>query len=396
MSASNYIPSGVRYVQRTWTSNMVKPDHEKAPLENLASALLLPSQKGHWDRKTSVQALRSYSSEIDNLIVHYVDRSKSMDFIIYYHDRSMLKNVNKCVLFFNPNGAVVADYFTGPKWTRKAKHLNGGGLSDFVLMPAFLSQLENCPVIIPDYRGAGLGKRNIRIPGIFFDSKVPFQADAASMCEDATVMIKHAASMFGSISVWGSSIGGGASTIGLTNYLTNRPDETFRFQLTNHNSFKSTASVVSNHMIVTSLIGGLGVNMKAGKAMDMLVEKGVKITIIAHLNDKTIKPGSQMVEYIQEKHGDKLPDNVTLLTSESDHHMKISASIVTQLYKREFEAIVKDPRKLKILEAQFKQTEGEHEGKLGWYTPAGKFFLLQECSPYNIDKYTSRYIKCQR
>jgi hypothetical protein len=340
---------------------MVNPTTEKGTLENIASNLLLPSQKFAYDRKSSKQVLRQYTSEINNVIVHYVDKSKSLDFIIYYHDKSMMKNVNKCVLFFNPNGAVVADYFSGHEWTRTTKSLIGAGFRNFMFMPAFLSQLENCPVIIPDYRGAGLGKRPITVSGIFTDYQIDFQADAWSMQEDAFKMIHTAASMFGSVSIWGSSIGGGASTVGLADFLSSYPDEAFRFQLTNHNSFKSTASVVTNVALGSYFISGLDANLKADKAMDTIIEMNVPVTVIAHLEDPIIPPSSRMVDHIEEKYGDALPSHVTVMTAECDDHMMIAPSIVNRLYERAFENIRIDPFKMELLAKRYKEGTSEFD-----------------------------------
>lgn len=393
MSAASSVPH-VHYTQESWRSTPLKRPEQKGPLSSLASKILIPAQEFCLNRKSSVSVLKNYESEITNKLVHYVDKNNALDFVVYYHDVSQIKNISKCVLYFNPNGVSVAGFFAGCKQTNSAKMLDQDLLNNFMYMPAYLSKLENCGVVLFDLRGCGLNRRPFAHCGIFSDTVSYFQPDANTIREDGITMLNKVTTMFGSVKIWGTSMGGGVGTVALSHYLEAHPLEAHRFTLTNHNSFNTTAKCVTQNGLLKMMISGLDVNVKAGKAMNVVVRHGVPVTVITHLNDSMIRDGSRMLNHFQKRYPSGiLPPNVTLLQAETDNHMGIDYSISRELFRRAFTELAKNFITRENQHNLVFAGVGDDPSDIGIYDQKGKFWNVRNYSPYSVEFFLSMLLQ---
>lgn len=233
---------------------------------------------------------------------------------IIYYPPGCKGNEQRCVLYHNPNGITVAGYFDNGRlsWT-----------------PVDIVNLENCPIILYDYRGTGLSKEQTST----MSSSVGFCPTYESVVVDGCEVLKMALKKFSFVTIWGSSLGGGVATASLERHLVKNlenPEDAKRVSLTNHDSFTVTSRVIlPNCHITANVVGALvGGNLNAETPMRSLVRRGIKIRVLCHLDDPVIPQGARMAEFIE-----TLPnkDNVSLIYSDRRGHADLSYDMKMKL-----------------------------------------------------------------
>ncbi len=363
-----------------WDSGLGPATTTKSALEIVASKRLLPSQVKCPNRLQSSLQFQHLFRRGEGRVTYVKDRSNALDFVIYYHDPAHRNSQQKCVLYFNPNAYTAVESISS-----SLDSLDDEAMI-FSNIATYLAKLENCPVIFFDYRGSGLNNRNADPSEGSSSTAVDFYADAHSLINDGIVMIRQAASMFGSVSIWGTSIGGGISTVSLQHYLKKSPEDTPRFQLTNHNSFSSTAACVGSSIFYRLVVSSFDAQIDAKGAMRELIQSEIPITIITHLADHVIGTKAQMLRYIRKIYKEAIPPNVTIYTSPSDEHGDIDVAITQALCKRAFAIIEMDPSNIEKLNALLFTGVVEGKNEIGYYTADGEFVNIKTVPPYIIQK----------
>lgn len=220
---------------------------------------------------------------------------------------------SRCVVYNNPNGVTVAQFFeTGSfSWT-----------------PRDIYDLNLCPVLLYDYRGVGLNSDAEES----CSSSSRFHATYESVVEDGEALLNFALENYTHVAVWGSSLGGGVATASLERVLSRNPSDKDRVSLFNHDSFSKTGHVVmpTAHRTADILTSLLGANLDAETPMKSLLERGVAVTVLAHLNDPVIPDGARMIQFIS-KNGIFL--NYRQITSDSYGHANLSQDMIVELKK---------------------------------------------------------------
>lgn len=228
-------------------------------------------------------------------------------------------DMSKAVLYNNPNGMVVARFFTG-----RELHL---------YTPPYQFMLRyNCPVIMYDYRGTGLSSGLEEDCGSSIIARRP---DAGTVVEDGIVALRTAASRYQKVLTIGSSLGGGVATAALESYISGTPVESQslakdRFSLINHDSFRTTGSVVAPWPIdkVASLFGA---QIDAETAMRSLVERQVKILVLCHDQDPVIPERAR----IALMDGLAEAPTVSIVRSDDYGHANLDATMLEAMQKVE-------------------------------------------------------------
>lgn len=216
---------------------------------------------------------------------------------------------SRCVVYHNPNGATVAQFFEN----NRLSHVAGAILD-----------LRRCPIILYDYQGTGLNENPEEI------SSLKFRPTYESIVEDGLCVLNYALKTFTNVDVWGSSLGGGVATASLERYLAKNPSEAGRVSITNHDSFTTTSRVVlpGSPQVADCLGWMLGGNLDAQTPMESLVKRGVKVTVLCHEKDPVIPPGARMAEFVSQFADE---GNLSVINSPKWGHAHLSYDMLADL-----------------------------------------------------------------
>ncbi len=233
-----------------------------------------------------------------------IDRACTQTFLDYSTERVLIENgpvtlnavihypagwnttdKSRCILFHNPNGMVISQYFKGI-----------GSMFDYCV-PEQLLQLRQCPVILYDYRGTGING----------DKRTAPHATCETVSQDGLAATKYALEHFDSVEVVGSSLGGGVAAEGLSRYCASQGDDfnPNRVKLISHDSFTTTPRVIMpNWPRLADTIGWLvGGYLGAESAMRKLIDRGVAVKVLNHIVDPVIPVGARMSEFANTQSG---------------------------------------------------------------------------------------------
>jgi len=281
----------------------------------LTGLMMVPSQFLGPDLEGSQQIIDDacQNSQQYGLTVKTIDikeKSGVLKAVICYPQGWDLSNRSRCTLFHNPNGIVTAEFF------------EEGRLS---LTAGDVLNLKKCPIILYDYRGTGLNQSATCF------SSLKFRATYETVVEDGLSALNYALEQFEQVDIWGSSLGGGVAAVSLERYLNRNPGDVQRVTITSHDSFTKTARVIlPNHQRVADCLGWLvGGNLDAQTAMTHLVERNIKVMVLAHLQDPVIPSGARMYEYVSHQFSKK--GNVSLICSPHLGHANLSFDQINEL-----------------------------------------------------------------
>jgi len=275
-------------------------------LAQIAGLIMVPSQFLGDDISTSNEIVDN-AIERSKLYGYIIERftcpeGNEIEGIICYPKNWDRSNKSMCIFYSNPNGITIPGYFNDDKLS---------------YTPADLLELYQCPIILYDYRGTGLSQKATSL------SSLKFRPTYDSIVKDGLSVMKYAFYRFENIDVWGSSLGGGVSTIALNSYLKANPKDSNRVKLFNHDSFSTTPRVVfPNTPKIANFVGLiLGGMLDAQTSMKSLIEQGIDITVLYHDQDPVIPKGARMSEFV-----DSLPAhaNVSTIYSPEYGHANLS------------------------------------------------------------------------
>ncbi len=286
----------------------------RAGLAYLAGKVLVPSQFLGPDLATSKQVIEAVCKNSNRNHPKFErfeisdDEGPLRGLICYPHNWNPTDR-SRCVIYHNPNGITLPEYFENGRldWT-----------------PHDILKIHNCPVILYDYLGTGLSQNPApsSLPRIY--------PTYSTVVKDGEIAINYALKQFQQVDVWGSSLGGGVATIALESHLKRHPQDSQRVSITNHDSFSTTPRVVMpNWPRFADLLGAIvGAKIDATKAMQSLIDRGIKVTILCHTADPIIPKGARMADFVA-----ALPpaNNVMLIYSKEMEHAGLSADMLQRL-----------------------------------------------------------------
>lgn len=280
---------------------------------HLAGLVMVPSQflgpKAAMANQVIAEAARSDNFTIERFTLPVKDTDTSVEGIIYYPRGWDRTDRSRCVLYHNPNGITASGYFDDGRliWT-----------------PAEILKLAQCPILMYDYRGTGLSSENTCM------SSLAFKPTYETVAVDGQTALGYALNRFRTVSVVGSSLGGGVATVSLERHLKANPGDAERVCLTNHDSFSTTPKVVMPEWPRTADWAGwaLGGLLDAETPMKSLVERGIPIKVLCHDQDPVIPRGARMAEFVE-----TLPRqwNVFVIHSPERGHANLSSDMVRRL-----------------------------------------------------------------
>jgi hypothetical protein len=185
-----------------------------------------------------------------------------LNYYIYYPPNYRVNDNSRCIVYNNPNMVICDNYVYGGK---------------LQYVPKLISELMKCPIIIYDYRGTGLNWHKY------------FYPTANSIIDDSFQIIKMALKNFQHVTVFGTSLGGGASTVALDQYLQIHPYKARSVQLINHDSFNMTSRVVGLPNLLAWMVGG---QIDVKRSIKNIVEIGVRTIIIGRDDDPVLGHGA--------------------------------------------------------------------------------------------------------
>jgi len=280
----------------------------------LVGLLLVPSQflspKAAEANQFITKAAKNQDCKIQRFSLPVKGGDTSVKGIIYYPKNWDPTDRSRCVVYHNPNGVTVSEYF------------GVGGHLEW--NPAELLKLAKCPIILYDYRGTGLSSENKCLS--FFG----FRPTYATIAEDGETVLARAMENFQSVSMVGSSLGGGVATVALERHLKSHPLDSKKVRLINHDSFSTTPKVIiPNWPRIANFLGwALGGLLDAETPMRSLVGRGIPITLLCHNKDPVIPSGARMAEFVE-----TLPNkqNVSVIYSPNYGHADLSHDMVRKL-----------------------------------------------------------------
>ena len=232
----------------------------------------------------------------------------SLEGIIYYPKNWNPQDKSRCLIYHNPNGTTVGEYFV---WN-----------DDLSWTPKKFRELAKCPIILYDYRGTGLSSENHN-----------FQPTCESIIADGEKALQYALNQFQSVDVVGSSLGAGVATASLDRHLKKAPEDCQRVRLFNHDSFSTTPRVLMPNWPTIADWGGwaVGALLEAKTPMKNLIQKEIPITVLCHLDDPVIPKGARMAEYVA---GLPPAQNVSILYSPDHGHANLSSDMIQSLTEK--------------------------------------------------------------
>jgi hypothetical protein len=219
-----------------------------------------------------------------------------------------------CILFHNPNGHVISQFFSDNKLATTPEDQDDGLITD---TPGNLQKGKKYPIILYDYRGTGINKPE----GIW--RYLP-TATAETAIQDGITALHYALTNFsGNITILGSSMGGGIATISLANYLDATNDSKnieSRVNLISHDSYTTTSCVmIPQYPSFANNVGSLlKSHIDAEESMQCLSHRNVKIIVLAHEKDDIIPKEARMSRFLPKS------DNISSYTSERSGHANLS------------------------------------------------------------------------
>jgi hypothetical protein len=286
-------------------------------LAYLSGMALVPSQNIRPNAEVSRIVIDS-ASRSDQFTIEKIEipdqlrREQTLKGVIYYPKGWNKEDKSRCILYHNPNGAVIADYFGNDlQWT-----------------PGELVKLAKCPIIMYDYQGTGLSSESTMLCGL------KFRPTQHTIIRDGGSALNYALENFQNVTIAGSSLGGSVATISLDrhfNAIKMPPslNPRGRIQLISHDSFTNTSSVVAPHSKIASwVIWAAGAHIDATDSMKRLIARGIPITVLCHRNDPVIPEGARMAEMVE-----TLPPapNVRLISSQYCGHANLSPDMLQNL-----------------------------------------------------------------
>jgi hypothetical protein len=268
----------------------------------LVGLLLVPAQWICPGFEESNRILEKVTQNIQRIRVPMVE-GIVLNAVVYYPKNWDPNDRSRCILYHSPNRASVSEYFR--------RGTLGGN-------PAKLAELEQCPVLLYDYRGTGM------------NSGWGVRSTYLSVVEDGDAMLKYALGSFDSIKVVGSSLGGGVATVALDRYLAEKPEDALRVSLWNHDSFSTTPRVIFPYFFtvadgIGAFLGGL---VDAETSMKNLIRRGIAITVLCHTDDPIIPKSARMAEFVAQL--PKVP-NVSVIYSKERGHANLSQDLCARL-----------------------------------------------------------------
>lgn len=279
----------------------------------LTGLVLVPSQFRGPTAKVVKQILakasRSELFSIERFSLDVQGSQAKVEGLIYYPKGWDRSDRSRCVLYHNPNGITLSEYFEeeGLAWT-----------------PGEILKIAQCPILLYDYRGTGLSSE-----GLSFSS-LAFKPTYDSVVLDGQMALQEAIRRFETVNVFGSSLGGGVATLSLARHLRKCPADRPRLSLTNHDSFSTTPKIVMPYWprLADGLGWVLGGLLDAQSSMQELMERRVPITVLCHQKDPVIPEGARMAEWMETRYRLK---NVSIIYSPHYGHANLSADMVHEL-----------------------------------------------------------------
>jgi hypothetical protein len=279
----------------------------------LTGLVMVPSQflgaKAARANQVIAGVAQSKDFQLETFSLPVKDSGTSVEGIIYYPQGWDHSDSSRCVLYHNPNGITASGYFEKGQltWT-----------------PAEILKLAKCPILMYDYRGTGLSSENTCM------SSLAFRPTYETVVVDGQTTLGYALENFQSVSVVGSSLGGGVATVSLERHLKANPDDVRRVTLTNHDSFSTTPKVVMPRWPRTANWAGwaLGGLLDAETSMKSLIGRGIPITVLCHDRDPVIPRGARMAEFIETQPRKR---NVSVIHSPEYGHANLSQDMVRKL-----------------------------------------------------------------
>jgi hypothetical protein len=279
----------------------------------LTGLVMVPSQflgpKAELANQVIADAANREDFQLERFSLPVKDSGTSVEGVIYYPRDWDQSDRSRCVLYHNPNGITASGYFEDGRlaWT-----------------PAEILKLAKCPILMYDYRGTGLSSENTCM------SSLAFKPTYETVAVDGQTALGYALENFESVSVVGSSLGGGVATVSLARHLNENPDDVRRVTLTNHDSFSTTPKVVMPGWPRVANWAGwaLGGLLDAETPMKSLIGRGIPITVLCHDRDPVIPRGARMAEFIEAQ---PVAQNVSVIHSPEYGHANLSQDMVYKL-----------------------------------------------------------------
>jgi hypothetical protein len=304
-------------------NQITKPIHwlieNRGGLSFLTSCYLVPSHhlcpSARKSEKIINEASRSEQFTIERFELPVEECGTILKGVIYYPKDWNPDDRSHCILYNNSNGSTLSYYF-----------MKG----DLGWTPGEFFKLIRCPIIMYDYSGTGLSSEN-QTASIF-----KFRPTYRSIVKDGITALRFALERFKTTTIIGTSLGGAVATAALAELLKvqNPPDSPYftrgRVQFISLDSFTATSSVMlPNWPIISSWVYWvLGGYVDAVAPMKIIIDQGIPITVLCHLNDPTIPAGARMADLIE-----TLPhaQNVSVIYSQEAIHAYLTHDMQQRL-----------------------------------------------------------------
>lgn len=216
-------------------------------------------------------------------------------------------DTSRCVLYHNPNRITIASYFRRNYYDAEGSEQNRfdfqprishSGLKKFAAdgstsaahCPGVIQDIRQCPIILYDYRGAGINEQ-----------ATPFFPTCQTVVEDGQATLHYALTHFDQVEVFGTSLGGAVATASLDRYQCTTDVLKDRIKKVNVlDSFSDTSHVLfpaQGHWIEN--LGWLfGAHLDGKKHVSSLISKGFNVAISNHTHDEVIPPEARLASHI--------------------------------------------------------------------------------------------------
>jgi len=292
--------------QESGTERVYTALNERGGFSQLVNFCMLPNNYRGPDLDAARRTIRATKASLPTEFIEKLEEvaiegnGLHISGVIIYPVEASLE---KCVVYYTPNEVNISELLTN-------------GL-DQNSTPYHILRHSKCPMILFDYQRTGLNQKEGDDGFVVTSNEITLEGGA---------VLNYAMEKFRQVDVWGSSLGGAVATVACDNYLKEHPSHTSRLSLFNHDSFTNSIDVVSEDKGMIEFASLFGGNLDALPAMQSLVQRGLKITVLSHKRDPVIQPGARIIDKMG-RHS-----NVTLIRSELHGHANLTKDMLDKLY----------------------------------------------------------------
>jgi len=268
-----------------------------------------------WDIQLIINKVCTPSSDTARKVSEILLDDYSISFRILL-DSPNPKNLKQCVIYYNPMGITVTDYFIN---------------SELCYTPRKIVDLLKCPIILFDYDGIGINQRNESETSDNKKNPISYSRMILNGRHVLTYAIQH----FQHVHIWGTGIGANIALESLKIYSQYCEVDPTKLSMTLQDALSKAPPKKGKLRI--KLTKSPTNKFSPKKAIKEITEKGIKIRVLFHATDQIISKKLSLAESLH-----KTPVDVSIIYGGFDFYGDLSEETMHKLEKANATQFVKE------------------------------------------------------